>query len=188
MKLLWRFKRFACIVIVCALCGCGFHLRGSYALPTYLKVLRISPESYMDPFQEALRQALEGNGIQILSESAVDNGHSKQAADSNHAANAAADKTTVLRIQHQALDEQALAYGIDGQLNRARLTLIIKYQIDTSNPKNNHEGSVSVSRELMINPNQRLSTDNERARLRTNLYQDAASQLMFQLSLQAAKR
>ena len=59
--------KFFCIVLsTIILYGCGFHLRGSYAIPEALKIVHISPYQPYDPLQRALRQMLASNGVQIV--------------------------------------------------------------------------------------------------------------------------
>jgi LPS-assembly lipoprotein len=156
------------LIGVTVLSGCGFHLRGSYNIPAYLKHLQISPAQSMDPFHHMLRRVLASNEVQLIESPA-----SKDAAFST------------LHITHQDFQEQALAYGLDGQLNRARLVLKVDYELHCANPKKSIQGQVRVSRELTIDPQNILASDNERQRLKNDLSIEAASQLVFQLSMQS---
>jgi outer membrane lipopolysaccharide assembly protein LptE/RlpB len=60
------------------------------------------------------------------------------------------------------------------------------YRIELTNPQGKlleTNTLVIVERELTLNPNAVLGTDNERSQLQTDLYRDAASQLVRQLSM-----
>lgn len=152
--------------------GCGFHLRGSYNIPEFLKRLEIIPTQSMDPFQRMLKRVLMSNGIELIQPSHLENTDSDE------------QSISTLTILHQDFQEQALAYALDGQLKRARLSLQIEYQLDTKTPQKSIQGQVRVSRELDIEPNNILSTDHERQRLKNDLSTEAALQLVFQLSMQ----
>lgn len=141
--------------------GCGFHLRGSYVIPPCLKRLQITPNQSTDLFQQVLQRVLMSNGVVFDAES-----------------------TSTLTILHQDFQEQALAYAFDGQLKRARLSLAIDYQLDTKIPGQSIQKQVRVSKELNIDSNNILNTDNERQRLKNDLWAEAATQLVFQLSMQ----
>lgn len=153
------------------LMGCGFHLRGSVTIPEFLRVLRIVPDQPSDPLQRALRQALKGNQVIIMRENDVD------------ACNAA-----VINIFSQAITERNVAYGLDGQANRAMIQLTIHYRItDKTGKVILPNGRVRVERSLTINPNATLGTENERNRVLQELYNDGALQLLRQLSLLGVK-
>lgn len=146
--------------------GCGFHLRGVFSIPSALRTLHILPYQPFDPFQRALRQTLKRNEVLVI-----------------NAEMAAAKSAATLTILNQALSERVVAYGSDGQANRAILELKLSYQL--SDPQGKllfSNGSVEVERELTINPNAVLGSQNERTRLQADLYVDAALQLVRQLS------
>ena len=51
--------------MVLALNGCGFHLRGDYALPERVSPLRISGMSRFSEFHRRLAQRLEASGVSV---------------------------------------------------------------------------------------------------------------------------
>ncbi|HXH54336.1 MAG TPA: LPS assembly lipoprotein LptE [Gammaproteobacteria bacterium] len=160
-------KLFHFIIMLSLLTGCGFHLRGAFSIPQSLQILQILPHQPYDIFQRALKQFLKSNHIKIIEQN-IENTLA----------------VTTLTILSQAFSERAIAYGSNGLPNRAVLELKISYQL--TDPKGNPLGNntlVTVERELMLNPNAILGTDNERSHLHTDLYRDAASQLVRQLSM-----
>lgn len=155
------------IAFFCLLAGCGFHLRGNFDIPNSLRVMRILPNQPFDPFQRSLKKTLISNGVQVVAD------EDPRAKDS-----------AKLTLQSQLFSERNVAYGSDGQPNRALLTFNVSYQISDAQGKLLIPGaSVQVERELTLNPTAYLATDNERARLRNDLIIDAASQLARQLSI-----
>jgi len=158
---------FPFILVLSLLTGCGFHLRGAFSIPESLQTLQILPNQPYDIFQRTLKQFLKSNNITIVDPCIT--------------------KTTnipTLTILSQAFAERTLAYGSNGLPNRAVLELKISYQL--TNPQGKRLGTntlVTVERELTLNPNAVLGTDNERTYLQAELYRDAASQLVRQLSM-----
>jgi len=155
------------IAFFCLLASCGFHLRGNFDIPNSLRIMRILPNQPFDPFQRSLKKTLISNGVQVVTD------EDPRAKDS-----------AKLTLQSQLFSERNVAYGSDGQPNRALLTFNVSYQISDAQGKLLIPGaSVQVERELTLNPTAYLATDNERARLRNDLIIDAASQLARQLSI-----
>ncbi len=155
------------IAIFSLLGGCGFQLRGAFSIPLALQTLQILPHQPYDTFQRTLKQFLKNNEVKII-EQDIDN----------------TVQIAKLTILSQAFAERTIAYGSNGLPNRAVLELKISYQLTNAQGKAlGNNTLVAVERELMLNPNAMLSTDNERNHLHAELYRDAASQLVRQLSM-----
>ncbi len=154
-------------LLLCLVTGCGFHLRGVFNIPDALKVIHIVPNQPYDPFQRALRQTLKTNAVQLVD-----------------AELAKASGAATLTILGHTISERTIAYGADGQPNRSLLTLTINYQLTDKNGKILVENGVAeIQRELAVNPNVVLGTDNERTRLKSEMILEGASQVVRQLSL-----
>jgi len=155
------------VVILSLLAGCGFHLRGTFSIPQSLQTLQVLPNQPYDAFQRTLRQLLKSNNITIVDPSVAET-----------------TKVATLTILSQTFSERTIAYGSNGLPNRAVLELKISYQLTNAQGKPlGNNTLVTVERELTLNPNAVLGTDNERSHLQTDLYRDAASQLVRQLSM-----
>jgi len=150
------------LLLFSMLMGCGFQLRGQCAVPTDLKVLRISPDEPFDAFQRTLRQTLKTQGIQF--------------------ANSRNNRAATLVLSQMKFTETHLAYGSDIQVNRLLLGFSFQYTVlDPDDQKCLPPGTVQVSRELTVNPSDVLGTENERDRITKELYVDASLQFMRQL-------
>ena len=162
-----RLKIFHFIIVLSLLTGCGFHLRGAFSISPSLQTLQILPNQSYDVFQRTLKQFLKSNNIKIVEQNTENT-----------------IPVTTLTILNQAFSERAVAYSSNGLPNRAALELKISYQLtdEKGKPLGNNT-VVIVERELMLNPNAVLGTDNERSHLQADLYRDAASQLVRQLSM-----
>lgn len=161
-------------VVVLSFSGCGFHLRGDLCIPDFLRVLAISPDQPFEPFQRILRRTLKENQVQVIEGCSL---------GANLATNGGAYIPNILCIMKQTFSERNIAFGSDVQVNRVLLQFRVEYQVT------NREGEVivecntlQVERELTINPNAVLGTDHDRQRVQNELYNDAAVQLIRQLS------
>jgi len=162
------FIRFALgMMALLCLMSCGFHLRSAFNIPPELKILKITPNQPYEPFQRVLRKTLIQNGIMIV--------------DCEPGENA----TTPYTLQLLSINfvERPVAYGSDVQVNRATLQLNVTYEIVDAKcciviPKR----CIQVERDLSIVPNSVLGTEHERANVQAELYQDAATLLIRQLS------
>lgn len=151
--------RLLALLLSISLCGCGFELRGTHSIPSAFRTVAISPEQPFDPFQKALRSQLKAHQVHITTPT---------------------KGVPLILITQQELSERALSYQLDGQANRSILTLTITYQLDTV------EHRLFVERELPISPNEFLATRHERKRIERDIYTQAATQLIRQLSAQRA--
>lgn len=164
---IFNLKLFHFMIVLSLLTGCGFHLRGTFSIPPSLQTLQILPNQPYDAFQRTLKQFLKSNNIKIVEQN-IEN----------------TIPVATLTILSQAFSERAIAYGSNGLPNRAVLDLKISYQLTNAQGKPFGSNTlVTVERELMLNPNAVLGTDNERSHLQADLYRDAASQLARQLSM-----
>lgn len=152
------------VLTVCLLIssGCGFHLRGAYNIPTDLQTIQLSPYEPYNDFQRTLRKVLRANHI--------------------HVTNKTTKSQVILVIVKQTFVERTVSYGTDGQPNRAILEMQLDYQLEKNSKPISSLIAIRVERELTIDPNHFLATNNERKRLEQDLYQSAASQLVRQLS------
>src|SRR5215467_12165852 len=145
--------------------GCGFQLRGQVALPAAFQRLKLCPEDRFNDFQRILRRNLKLNGICVID-------------------SCQAEAVNTLSITNQGFSERNIAYGSNAQVNRVLLQFQLQYQIlDPDCQVICPENTLRVERELVINPNAIVGTETERHQVEAELYQDAAIQLIRQLSV-----
>src|ERR1700677_119853 len=108
------FKRgfFSFLLLLSLLTGCGFHLRGAFPIDKTFQVLQILPNQPYDTFQLTLKQILKSNNVEVVDQNLA---KTKEAA--------------TLTLLSQAFSERVIAYGSDGQINRASLQLKVAYQL-----------------------------------------------------------
>lgn len=155
------------IILPLYLEACGFHLRGHFDFPAAFNRIKICPNHPYDPFQRTLIQALNSNGIDVIT-----------------APKAECQDLTTLFLFNQKFSERTIGFGSDTEVNRSIIEFTLQYRVeDCEGNILCPEATVQVQRELSISPSAVLSTENERARLRADLYLDATTQLMRQLSV-----
>jgi LPS-assembly lipoprotein len=160
---------FLCLLLV--MTGCGFQLRGQFAIPACFKTLKVQPENAFTPFQQALKKTLHANGVTVIE------------AQDEESTNLA-----TLLIINQTLTERTIAYGADIQASRGRMQLEVIYQLkDATGALVIDNSKIKVEREFQINPNAVLGTENEREHVRSEIYLEGAAQLIRQLSVTLSK-
>ena len=164
------------LIFLTTLTGCGFHLRGSFEIPACYQVLKICPNQPLEPFQRHLRKALIANCVQIVDPNCP------PACPTADLQTANTTNIATLNLLSQDFSETIVAYGTDGQPNRSILRLKIAYQLKTPNCPETPINFIQVERELALKPNAVLGTDNEREYLISELYLDAVTQFIRQLS------
>lgn len=154
-----------CILYI-GLIGCGFHLRGTIHVPPELQVLKIWPNDPFNRFQKTLRSTLQQNGVLIVD-----------------APTEGVQCPATLSIISEQLIERVIAYGVDGQNNRIVLQLTVVYQITTASDQMLISPmTIQVEREMNVVPNAVLGTNREREKIISELYIDATSQMMRNLT------
>ncbi len=156
--------------------GCGFQLRGDLCIPKAFQILSISPDQPFDAFQRVLRHILRANQVQLIECSECLASRETQTLDKSCPGN-------ILCVINQNFSERNIAFGSDVQVNRVLLQFKVEYQI--TDRKGNvilDCNTLQVERELTINPSAVLGTDHDRVRVQNELYNDAALQLIRQLS------
>lgn len=149
-------------------CGfCGFHLRGNFDIPEAFRTLIICPDDPFEPFQRVLRQTFKRHCITVVETPPC----------------GMKPKFSTLVLSPIIFEDRNVGYGTDVQVNRATIVLTFAYEIDDPCgkvllPKT----TIQVERDLTVNTNAILGTENERNKIKAELYNDAVSQLMRQLS------
>ena len=122
-----------------------------------------------DLFHKTVRQQLQGYGVRL----------------NENASPIERERPPLLTILSQGFSETPLSYGNSGQIQHIHLTFQASYEI--TDAKGNTLIPVTpllAERELAISPQNPLATDQEKERLQERLRQEAAAQLIRQLSLQ----
>lgn len=145
------------------LIGCGFKLRGSLIIPNYLKTVYIEPYQPYEPLQSELRARLRNNNVKII----------------RHAD----PKVTCLEVSRPISNEQVLAYGSSGEVQRYKLSLTVSYTLITRGAKPIHvHRTIVKSRELNRSNNMLLSNEGEEQIVKNELLREAVNDLLRQIT------
>ena len=155
--------RLVSILLLAFLVGCGFHMRGSFVAPEYLKTVRILPDDPYTPIQKSIRASLIKAGTSIVAPSR--------------------ENVTTLNLLSSVFSEAVLSYDQNNQASRIQRTLTINYQVIDANGKTlANAASITANREFITSQTQLLSSDNELAAIDRELVKDIAAKLMRQLT------
>lgn len=141
-----------------ALNSCGFQLRDSYQLPTQLESVYIQAEPFSE-FAEILASRLELAGAKL----------DKQ------------PQQTVIQLVSDSLDRRTLSLSSSGQVAEYELIYTVEYVLHNG-PDSSIPLQVEVFRDYQDDPNFALAKTREREVLVTEMREDAARQILRQIS------
>lgn len=150
-----------CVVVMVT--ACGFHLRGSVDLPKNTDHLAIVDGETASEIATSLRIQLRRNGVEPLQN--VD------------------DARLVVDIQSEQFQRRVLTVSSAGQVQEFEITYLVNYSIinkdDSSASLINQ--SLSLRRDLRFDPNAVLGKTSEEVRLREDMLNAAAEQILRRL-------
>lgn len=145
------------------LCGCGFKLRGTITIPSYLQTVYITPNDPYEVFQRELRYRLISNKVRI--------------------ANQPMDGITTLEVSKPEVKEEVLAFGATDQAQRYRLIFTIKYKITAKGADvAQDQRTITRSREITKSNNLLLTNESEEQLVQRELLLEAVTELLRQIT------
>nr|VFJ48583.1 MAG: LPS-assembly lipoprotein [Candidatus Kentron sp. FW]VFJ49975.1 MAG: LPS-assembly lipoprotein [Candidatus Kentron sp. FW] len=149
------------IIAASLLLGCGFHLRGSFALPNGISSLYVQAPIY---FANELVMLLEGNGIVV-------------ARNRN-------DADAVLVVEQEAFDKRTLS--VDSSTGKEReheLSYAVSYRVLAADGRELlPQQTVNFVRDYVFDEDAVLSVGHEENILSQEMRQDAARQILRRLA------
>lgn len=152
----WMTLGLAALVIT----SCGFQLRDSYQLPTQLESVYIQAEPFSE-FAEILASRLQLAGAELDEE----------------------PQQTVIQLVRDSLDRRTLSLSSSGQVAEYELIYTVEYVLHNG-PQTSIPLQVEVFRDYQDDPNFALAKTREREVLVTEMREDAARQILRQISAQ----
>lgn len=153
----WRWLSLTTLSLV-LLSACGFQLRNNYHLPEQLQHVYVQGSQF-NQLLKTLKQRLVIAGAEIS-----DN----------------AQHETQLRIINDTLDRRTLSLFESGQVAEYELIYRVQYELVVAN-KEPLAGEVEVFRDYQDDPNFALAKTREREILVSEMRQDAANRIIYQL-------
>lgn len=149
------------LLAVSLLTGCGFKLRGDYLLPEELSTLYVSSSDPYGELTRIVKKHLSVNQVDIIEQRTAN--------------------IPELRILKDKLDRRTLSLFENGQVAEYELTYTVRYEV-RYNDKENQEFMFEVDRNYQDNPDRALAKSRELTLLRTEMRNEAASQILRNLA------
>lgn len=159
---------FGAVIIACclALASCGFHLRGSVALPRGMDVTYVQDMQPASRIALPLRQTLISNGARV--------------------AESAEDATALVRIVSERLDRRLLSTGRTSKEKDYELLYAVTFSARARDEAWAVDAQeIRVTREMKFDEEQVLAKTAEQEQLQTMMVQDAARQILLRLQSKA---
>jgi len=150
-------------LLLVAIAGCGFQLRGVVPLPDSLKLMYVQGINVQQGLGLALKRGLKQNGIQVV------NGYEKESA--------------VLTVLENKFERRVLSVGNNAKVNEYELYHTLKFKVtDGQGTLIVEPQEVEAVRDYQFDQTQVLSSDGEEAILREQLNQQLVDSLLRRLS------
>jgi len=144
------------------LTACGFHLRGTGALPDTMSVTYIHGTKQFDTLNDDFRYALEAHGARVTENRA--------------------DATAILRILGNNNDKDVLTVDVGGKVQEIQIRQTIRFDVVTSdNQPLVERQTVTLSRDFVFNKTDILAKERESDLIKKELQRDVVNQAMLRI-------
>lgn len=164
-----RFYTSVSLILLLMLNGCGFSLRGDYALPTNITVVQLTSAQPHSALKRTLSQQLKPYNVQVLS-----------------AGDGKDDKAVNLFIIADSLDRRLLSLFPTGQVAEYELIYSVSYQLQFAG-QDAELLNVEVRREYQDDPDAVLAKSRELELVLGEMREQAADRIIQQISVTNAK-
>lgn len=142
---------------------CGFKMRGDLNVPPYLKTVYITPNEPYEPLQQSIRAQLKAHNVKILQQPK--------------------DNIAVLQLGKPTSNEQVLAVGSSGEVQRYQLSVSVSYTLTVPGAnKLNLQRSITRTRELNRSNNMLLSNEGEAQVVKRELLHETVQEILRQIT------
>lgn len=150
-------------LLLIAIAGCGFHLRGVVPLPDSLKLMYVQGINVQQGLGLTLKRGLQQNGVQVV------NDYEKDSA--------------VLTVLENKFERRILSVGNNAKVSEYELYSVLKFKVTDGQGKLLIEPQqLEAIRDYQFDQTQVLSSDGEEAILREQLNQQLVQSLLRRLS------
>ena len=159
-------KMFVClfaVFMVTGLSGCGFHLRGSDALPAGMSVTYIQSANPFSTLVDDFADALRTHGVQVTEERAA--------------------ATAVLRIHENNKDREVLSVNTSGKVLEYQLRQMIRFSVATAeNLPIVEQQTVTMKRAYLYRSSDVLGSEREKDAVRNTLQKNLVNMAMLRIA------
>lgn len=157
-------------LLVIASSGCGFHLRGSSPLPTYLESLSLDWQGGEAPFRQHMEKGLQRAGISLQ--------HDERPAASHD--NSTTPAPISLHLRHQVLPKRPITFAGNGLVAQYELAQQIEFQLGITDASTNWQ-TISVTRQYDYVPNNVTANQAQERQLGLSMQRELIQQLIRRL-------
>lgn len=159
-------KKPSLLLMFLMLTACGYHLRGSIAMPESLKNLYVFNAS----------SALQSELSDVMK------------ASKGHLASSPNEASLVVKIISEDIKTRVLSIGSSGKSNESQLDYFLQFQFyDNQENQVMEEQRIEIAREYFNDQTAVLAKSNEEQILRKEIYKQAVRMLMLRAEAAAAK-
>lgn len=156
-------KKIFPLIISLMLCACGFHLRGMIDIPKWLNNVAIVSQDGDKQLTAKLESMLEGYHIRVNPEPA--------------------SAAYWLVITHSSVQQQIVSIGASTNPRQYQLVFTVEFMLQTGKGKIVQPlKRIAVSRQLTVNNDRILGSNEEESVLVSEMRQDVVIQIMNRLS------
>ena len=150
------------ILLVAGFSGCGFHLRGSAALPAGMSVTYIQTASPFSSLVDDFAEALGTHGVQVTEDRAA--------------------ATAVLRIHENERERDVLSVNTSGKVLEYQLRQTIRFSVATAeNLPVVEQQTVTLSRAYLYRSTDVLGSEREKDAVRSTLQKNLVNMAMLRI-------
>lgn len=154
-------RKIAIAMFCFILAGCGgFQLRTAQKVPANLRTICITPYEPYEPLQRTLRTRLRAQNVNIVQDPK--------------------NSPAVLHLHKASSNEEILAIGSSGEVQRYKLSLNASYSLSTTSGINTQR-TVIRTRELNRSNNMLLSNEGEEQIVKRELLNEVANEILRQI-------
>ena len=150
----------SCLAILLVLAGCGFKMRGSYALGTAFTQTYLQTQGAVsNQLLESLRQGLIGSGSSMVAQRG--------------------EATAILILQREQVERRVLSVSQSAKVREYELIYGIEFEVrDAEGETLVPRQRVELRRDYLFDENEVLAKDTEEVQVRNEMVRDAGQQIL----------
>ncbi len=147
------------LILALLLQGCGFHLRGSVALPSVMQSVHLAGTATTSTLAQSITALLRANGARLVSSTT--------------------EATARLEILGEKQDRRILALSAAGSVSEYELNYQVSFRLSDAKAKElMGEQSIGLTMNYRFDPNNALAMADEESKLQNEMVRRAAEQIL----------
>lgn len=160
LTIFYALRLFIISLLAISITGCGFHLRGSSPLPTYLESLTLDWQNAEPNFRQQMEKSLQRAGVTL-----GDNSNTTPIS---------------LHLRHTILPKRPITFAGNGLVAQYELSQQLEFQLGILSPSANWQ-PITVTRQYDYVPNNVTANQSQERQLHTGMQRELIQQLIRRL-------